>query len=468
MDSLRAVAIWMAALALAAPLPSEAAGQVTAAEARAIAAEAYTYGFPLVDNYRIMYDYWVDKGAREYKGAINTVQSSATVYGPEDKAIQTPNSDTPYSYSWLDLRAEPIVLTLPAIEKGRYYSAQLIDGYTYNFAYLGTRSTGNSGGAFAIAGPGWKGQTPKGVKRLIRADTNFVFVLYRTQLLKPDDLENVQRIQAGYQAQPLSAFLGRPAPKSAAPMDFPKPLTAEAQKSSLDFFKTLNFALGMSPSLAEEQKLMARFARIDVGPGKAFSPEKFSPEVRTAMQEGIADAWKGFAALQKQVDTGKVASGDLFGTRPYLGSNYLYRFGGAVLGIYGNSRQEAIYPAYFVDATGEPLDASKSNYVLRFGRDQLPPVDAFWSLTMYGLPGRLLVANPVNRYLVNSPMLPSLKRDADGAITLYLQSTSPGADKDSNWLPTPHGPFFTLLRLYLPQQAATDGIWKQPPLRKAP
>ena len=135
----------------------------------------------------------MDKGAQECKGPVNTIQNSATVYGPQDKAIQTPNSDTPYSYAWLDLRAEPVVLTLPPIEKGRYYSVQLIDSYTYNFDYLGTRTTGNEGGSFAVAGPGWKGEAPPGIKRVLRADTDFVFALYRTQLLNPADIGNVRK-----------------------------------------------------------------------------------------------------------------------------------------------------------------------------------------------------------------------------------------------------------------------------------
>jgi hypothetical protein len=443
-----------------------ASGKPTPAETRAIAAEAYTYGFPLVDNYRIMYDYWVDEGAREYKGPINTIQNSATVYGPQDKAIQTPNSDTPYSYAWLDLRTEPMVLTLPPIEKARYYSVQLIDTYTHNFDYLGTRTSGNDGGSFLIAGPGWKGEAPNGIKRVLRADTQFVFALYRTQLLNPADIDNVRKIQAGYKAQPLSAFLGQPAPKSAPAIDYVKPLTPDQQKSSLDVFRILNFVLTFCPPLPDEQKLLARFARIGVAAGETFAPESLSPEMKQALEDGIADAWADFAGLQKQADAGKVTSGDLFGTRQYLHNNYLYRLAGAVLGIYGNSKEEAMYPTYFVDADGKPLDASKSSYTLHLAKDQMPPADAFWSLTMYRLPERLLVANTLNRYLINSPMLPELKRDADGGITLYVRSTSPGKDKESNWLPAPEGPFFAVMRLYMPGKAALDGTWKNPPMQR--
>ena len=159
---------------------------------------------------------------------------------------------------------------------------------------------------------------------------------------------------------------------------------------------------------------------------------------------------------------------DLFGTRESLKNNYLYRLAAAKLGIYGNSKDEAIYPSYQVDASGQPLDASKHRYTVRFAPGQLPPVRAFWSLTMYELPASLLVENPLNRYLINSQMVPQLKRDADGGITLYLQHASPGKDKEPNWLPAPNGPFMAALRLYWPEQAALNGTWQRPPLETLP
>ena len=186
------------------------AAEVTPAEGRAIAKEAYIYGFPLVDNYRIQYSYFVDRKNPEYKAPWNQIRNIPRVFTPDDKAIQTPNSDTPYSFVGMDLRAEPMVLTVPAIDKGRYFSVQLIDAYTHNFDYIGSRATGNDGGSFLIAGPGWKGETPKGVKKVIRSETQFVLAGYRTQLFNPGDLDNVKKVQAGYKAQPLSAFLGQP------------------------------------------------------------------------------------------------------------------------------------------------------------------------------------------------------------------------------------------------------------------
>jgi hypothetical protein len=439
----------------------------SAAEARAIARQAYVYGFPMVDNYRIIYDYFVNAKSPEYKAPFNTIKSMARVYTPEDKAVQTPNSDTPYSMLGLDLRAEPMVLTVPAIEKGRYFSLQFVDAYTFNFDYVGSRTTGNGGGSFLVVGPGWKGETPKGIARVLRSETDFALVIYRTQLFNPGDLENVEKIQADYKAQPLSAFLRKIAPQPAAAVSFIQPLSPADQKTSLEFFNILNFVIQFCPADPSEKELMARFAEIGIGMRKKFDAARLSPELKKAFADGMADAWKKLDDFQKtSIDTGKVTSGDLFGSRVFLKNNYLYRFAGAVLGIYGNSKQEAMYPIYKVDAEGRDLDASGNSYTLRFAPDRLPPVNAFWSLTMYELPSSLLVANPLNRYLINSPMLSGLKRDADGSLTIYIQHESPGQDRESNWLPAPNGAFMAVLRLYWPKKEALDGGWKAPPLQR--
>lgn len=445
---------------------ADAQAGVSPEEARAIAKEAYIYGFPIVDNYRIQHAYWVDKATPEYKGPWNQTWNSARVYTPADTAIQTPNSDTPYSFVGADLRSEPLVLTVPAMEKERYFSVQLIDYYTFNFDYIGTRTSGNGGGSFLLAGPGWKGDTPKGIKKVFRCETELAFPTYRTQLFDPSDIENVRKVQAGYKVQPLSAFLGQPAPKAAPAIDFIKPLTPAEEKTSPQFFNILNFVLQFCPTVPSEKALMARFAKIGVGAGKTFDASKLSPEMKTAIEQGMADAWAALAGLKKDVEEGKVSSGDVFGTRQFLKGNYLYRMGAAALGIYGNSKQEAMYPTYYVDAAKQKLSGA-SRYTLRFAPGQLPPVNAFWSLTMYDEPQSLLVANPLNRYLINSPMLPQLKRDADGGLTLIIQNESPGKDKEANWLPAAKGPFSMIMRLYWPKEAATDGKWKQPPLQRA-
>jgi hypothetical protein len=247
-----------------------------------------------------------------------------------------------------------------------------------------------------------------------------------------------------------------------------KPLSVADQKTSLEFFNLLSFVLQFCPTVPSEQDLMARFAQIGVGAGKKIDVATLSPEMQQALADGIADAWKELERLEKtDIAGGRVTSGDLFGTREYLKNNYLYRFAGAVIGIYGNSTHEALYPLYRVDAERQPLDASKHRYTLRFEPGQFPPTNAFWSVTLYDLPASLLVANPLNRYLINSPMLPDLKRDADGGVTIYVRQDSPGKDKESNWLPAPNGPFWLAMRIYWPKPEALDGTWKQPPLRRA-
>ena len=441
------------------------AADITPAEARAIAKEAYIYGFPMVDSYRIQYSYFVDRQNPEFKAPWNQLHNIPRVYTPADTAIQTPNSDTPYSMIGMDLRAEPIVLTVPAIEKERYYSIQLIDAYTFNFDYIGSRATGNEAGSFVIAGPTWKGETPEGVKKVLRSETEVVLGFYRTQLFNPADLDNVKKVQAGYKAQPLSAFLGTAAPKAAPVIDFIKPLTPAEEKTSPEFFNILNFILQFCPTNPSETELMARFAKIGVGAEKTFDASKLSPEMKTAIEQGVGDAWAAFGGLQKELAAGKLTSGNVFGTREYLKNNYLYRMAAAVLGIYGNSKQEAMYPYYAVDEAKQKLEGA-NRYTLRFAPGQLPPVHAFWSLTMYELPQSLLVANPLNRYLLNSPMLPQFKRDADGGLTLLVQNESPGKDKEANWLPAPKGPFMMAMRLYWPKDEAVEGKWIAPKLKK--
>jgi hypothetical protein len=446
---------------ISAPATAE---ELAPAEARAIAKEATIYGFPLVDNYRVQYSYFVDRGGDQFKAPWNTLSNVARVFTPADTAIQTPNSDTPYSSLGADLRAEPLVLSVPAIGKDRYYSLQFVDMYTFNFAYVGSRATGDDAGNFLLAGPNWHGETPPGIKAVIRSETEFAFVLYRTQLFGPDDIDNVKKIQAGYKVEPLSQFLGKPAPPAAPAIDFIKPLSPEAERTSPEFFSILNFVLGFCPPNPAEAEIMARFARLGIGPHGTFDAKALSPEMLKAVEDGMADAWAEFKTYKEtQLDTGKRTSADAFGTREFLNGDTLARFSGAVLGIYGNSKDEAIYPLYFVDSARKPLSGANA-YELRFAPGDLPPVNAFWSLTLYELPSSLLSANPLNRYLINSAMLPSLKRDDDGGVTLAIQHADPGAGEQANWLPAPTGPFFVVMRLYWPKADALDGRWKAPPL----
>jgi len=438
---------------------------VTPEEARAIAREAYIYSFPLVETYKTLYQQAIDQTSPEYKAPLNQLGHARSVATPDDKFVVTPNSDTPYSFAWLDLRAEPVVITMPKIGPDRYYTVQLIDLYTHNFGYLGTRSFGNEGGDFLIAGPGWRGERPAGIMAVIPCETQILYALFRTQLFNPVDLKNVHQIQDTYQVRPLSLYLGNPAPHSAPAVDWP--LLADGMSESVQVFGYLNFLLQFCPTHPSEKEMMARFAKLGIGAGKPFHDEGLAPEIKKAIEAGIAAVWQeDFAGFMKRVNAGEVTSGDIFGTREFLKNNYLYRFAGAKLGLYGNSREEALYPPYFVDAPGDKLDGAKYAYVLRFETGQLPPAGAFWSFTMYDGPTQFLVANPLNRYLLNSTMLASFQYGADGSLTFYVQKDSPGADRESNWLPAPDGPFYCIMRLYIPKPAVFNGQWQQPPLQR--
>jgi hypothetical protein len=439
-------------------------GGLTASEARAIAKDAYIYGFPMAANYNTMYKQAIDTGSSDYRGGFNTIKSSKSVATPDDKFVVTPNSDTPYSYLWMDLRAEPIVVTMPKIEPNRYYTGQLIDLYTYNFAYLGTRAYGKDGGTFLIAGPGWNGEKPAGVKDVIRSETQLAYLLFRTQLFNMADLPKVNKIQSGYTAQPLSTFLKQPAPAAPPAINWPKPADISAPPSP-DIFPTINFLFQFCPPNPSESALLARFAKLNIGPGQTFDINKFSPEIQQAINDGVKDSNADLATVMKQINDPQALPLVAFGTRDILKDNYLNRYAGAKLGLYGNTMQEAIYFGYFVDANNRPLDASKSNYELHFDKGKLPPARAFWSLTMYDGKTQLLVANPLNRYLLNSTTLKSYKYGPDGSLTLYISHDDPGPAKQPNWLPAPDGPFYAVLRVYLPGDDVVNGTWKRPQLQ---
>lgn len=332
-------ALLMALLAFGGHTELTIAAALTTDEARAIAKEAYVYGFPLVDHYRVQYTYFQDRQHAEFKAPWNTLHNTARIYTPDDKAYPTPNADTPYSQLGADLRTEPLVLTLPAVEQGRYYSAQFVDAYTFNFGYVGSRTTGNGGGVYLLAGPDWKGSVPKGIDAVFRSETQFAFVFYRTQLFGPDDLENVKQVQAGYKVQPLSTYLGQPAPAAAPAIDFLKPLSADQERSSLAFFNQLNFVLRFCPTHPSERAMLERFARLGIGPGLKFDEHKLPADIRASIRAGIQDAWHDFDALGQQVARGEVSTTRFLGSRAFLGDNYLYRMRATVTGLYGNDRR---------------------------------------------------------------------------------------------------------------------------------
>jgi hypothetical protein len=464
-----------AALAAVLALSTARGADVTPAETKAIAEEAFIYGFPLVMNYGVMNEYFIDKSSGQYKCGFNELYNTARVYTPKDTAVVTPNSDTPYSFFCADLRAEPVVITVPEIEKKRYYSIQLVDMYTFNYGYIGSRTTGNNAGKFMITGPGWKGETPAGIKKVFPCETDFTFGIFRTQLFNPADIDNVKKVQAGYKVQTLSDFLKKPSPPAAPQIDWPK---LDKKRAETDPFAYLNFLLQLCPPVgpaAVEKPMRENFAKIGIEAGKPFPATGLTTEQKEAIEAGMK---AGFEKISERTEViGKNVNGWLIGSatgnRAFYKGDWTLRAAAAKVGIYGNDAVEATYPLTKHDSSGQPLDGSKHNYTVTFPKDGLPPVNAFWSVTMYDGKTQLLIENPINRYLINSPMLPNMKKNANGSLTLYIQKGSPGAEKESNWLPAPNGPIYLAMRLYWPKTEPPsilppgEGTWKPPGIVQA-
>ncbi len=440
-------------------------------EVKAIAEEGFIYGLPLVMNYAVMHDFFIDSTSKEFKAPFNKILNERRVFTDKDTTVITPNSDTPYSSIGFDLRAEPIVISVPAVGEPRYYSVQLCDSNTFVFGYIGTRSTGRDAGDYLIAGPDWKGEVPAGIKKVFRCDSRYAMAIFRTQLFHPDDLPDVGKIQDAYQARTLSAYTKQPAPPAAPAIAFPK-IDKELVKTN--FFEYLDLALGFSPPGPEEKEIRAKLARIGVGAGKTFAFKDLSAEHKAAvllgMKAGEKKVEEKAANLGKDINGWRV--GASFGDRSFYKGDWLLRAAAAKAGIYGNAAEEAMYPMTRTTADGETLDASKHNYTITFPAGQLPPVNAFWSVTMYDGKSQLLIKNPLDRFLINSPMLPNMKKNDDGSLTLYLQKDNPGPDKESNWLPAPDGPMFLAMRLYWPKTESPSilppgaGDWAPPAVKR--
>ena len=442
----------------------------TTSEIKTISEKAIIYGLPMVMMYSIMNKYAINKDSGQFKAPFNTIKNEPKVYTPADTAIVTPNSDTPYSWLWLDLRTEPVVLCVPEVEKDRYYSVMLTSQYTFNFGYIGSRATGNGAGCYAVAGPTWKGATPKGVKKVFTSETEFALATYRTQLFNPADIDNVKAIQAKYKVQPLSAFLGRPTPPSAPSVNWPK-IDKVMEKS--DLFGYLAFLLQFTPPTgpaAVEVPLRKQFSRIGIVADKPFPTITLKEADKAAMAEAgkLAEA-----AIKAKIEKmGKLVNGWIvvtsgIGDRTLYNGDWTQRAAVAVAGILANDPAEAVYPITRQDGDGQPLDGSKANYTLTFPSGAFPPVNAFWSVTMYDGKTQLLIENPIDRYLINSPMLPDLKKNADGSLTLYIQKDEPSDPvQKSNWLPAPNGPIYLVMRLYWPKEAALNGTWLPPAIQR--
>jgi hypothetical protein len=438
-------------------------------EISARAEEAYLYGFPMMMGYRFLLGSFIAEGAPSFRTPINTLKSDARALDHRFKEVISPNADTPYTFAAVDLRAEPFVLSVPAVTD-RYYVMQLEDLLGFNEHYVGTRATGTSAGSYLLAGPGWQGQPPAGITDVLRFETDIVFVIGRTQLLGVDDVQQLVAVQDDYEVRSLSDFTGTAAPPAAPPVDWP----AWDDEASRDerFLSYVSFLLGFCQPIHEgDAALLDRMAGIGVRPGTAIDVGSLPSETRQAIRAGVESARAKMAAAidaQPSYPTGW-SNTDIFGDRAFFGGDYLKRAAGAQMGWGGNDRIEAFYPMQRRDADGDALDGSAHAYAMTWDVD--PPAQAFWSVTMYdtsydGAAG-YLVENPIDRYLINSTT-PGLVRGEDGSLTIAIQHERPGDDAAvANWLPAPAGPFYLVLRIYVPAPDALDGTWVPPAVTKA-
>ena len=309
-------------------------------KAKDIAEAGFIYGLPIVMGYGVMYEFAVDRNSSQFKAPFNQIANAANVFTYKDTAVVTPNSDTPYSVVWMDLRAEPLVLSVPPVDPKRYYSVMLCDGNTYNYGYIGTRATGSEAGDYMVVAPDWKGATPAGIKKVFRSSTQFSLAIYRTQLYNPDDLDNVKKVQAGYKVQTLSAYLKQPTRTAAGTIDFPK---IDKELAKTNFFDYLDFALQFAPAQENEKEIRAQLASIGVGPGKTFNfkdlPLEQKLEIGLGMKEGEKKVDEAVANAGKAINGWRVSS--LFGDSAFFNGDWLERAAGAKGGIYGNDAEEA-------------------------------------------------------------------------------------------------------------------------------
>ncbi|MEU3460722.1 DUF1254 domain-containing protein [Streptomyces sp. NPDC006733] len=426
-------------------------------DARTIAAEAWVWGYPLLENYRTMYPQAVDLDDPRSVGGFGRFRHYSQPFTPANTDVVTPNNDTPYSWGWLDLRAEPWVVSVPAVD--RYYVLPFHDLDTSYVGYIGARTTGQEAGHYLVAGPDFDGDVPENMAGVLRADTFLVGILGRTYLAGPEDVAALRDIQEQYRLQPLSAYLGRPAP--AAPEEPLWPVWREEALDSVEFFTLLDFLLRFFPVVEAERDLRGRLARLGVDGTGEFESSDLSPELRAAVEQGIADARAALAAAQHDA----VDSTGWFGTRAEHGDDYLTRAVGVSKGLYGLPAAEAWYAGWAQDDQGSrPPDASARDYVVHFPPGQLPPARFFWSATMYRLPERLLVANPIDRYSIGD-RTPGLVHDDDGGLTLHVRKDRPQDPKEAaNWLPAPDGPFTIAIRVYGPEPSVLDHSWSMPQL----
>ncbi|MEU2239992.1 DUF1254 domain-containing protein [Streptomyces sp. NPDC018338] len=431
--------------------------QPTPEEARRTAADAWIWGYPLLENYRTMYPQAIDADDPRYVGGFGRFRHYAEPFTAANTDVVTPNNDTPYSWAWLDLRAEPFVVSVPEID--RYYVLPFHDLDTSYVGYVGARTTGREAGDHLLAGPGWTGTVPEGITGVLRADTFLVGVLGRTYLSGPEDVPALRAIQERYLLRPLSTYEDTAAPH---PVDEPVwPVWREEDLGNVEFFTLLDFLLRFFPVLEEDRELRERLAALGVSGSGEFEPSALAPAVRTAVEQGIADA----RARLEDAERDAIDSRRWFGTRAEHGTDYLTRAVGVDKGLYGLPAAEAWYAGWAQDDRGNrPPNAAHHAYTVRFAPGRLPPARFFWSATMYRLPERLLVDNEIDRYSIGD-RTPGLVHDDDGGLTLYVRKDRPADPKQAaNWLPAPDGPFTVAIRVYGPDPSVLDGGWRLPPL----
>lgn len=431
-------------------------------EASSLAKDAYIFAYPMLENYRTMYVEAVSPGN------FNTFKHVKTLFGPESKTVVRPNNDTIYSTAWLDLKTEPIVITLPEIPD-RYFSLQLVDMYTHNFAYAGTRTTGSGSVKVMVACPYWEGEIPSGIDYVFYSEGNYVYCVVRMAINseKPGDLQRVFEIQHQCSLQTLSKYTGTLSPEPIQTQNFPS--FDQTIADSVGFIRYFNFLLGQLRIHPSETALIQSFSKIGVGPDKSFDEAELSEPVREAIKSALVEARQEIfhpGTAMGSITNGWSLPGRIFGNRDRMQGRYLIRAAAAHLGLYGNDLEEAYYPSCFFDSDGEILDASKYNYYISFSKEQLPPVDpkGFWSITMYD-ENQFMVENALNRYSIGDRS--DLTYNEDGSLILYLQNESPGQSKESNWLPAPDGKFTMTMRIYIPLQEGLDPLYCPPVVRKA-
>ena len=452
-------------VAISSPVLAADAPRMSPEAAHALAVNAYLYFYPLITmdiTRRVSTN--VEPGKKPGGGPMNMFSNIPT-YPPADfKDVVRPNFDTLYSIAWLDLTKEPMVVSAPDTN-GRYYLLPMLDMWTDVFASPGWRTTGTQAANFLVTPPGSSGEIPSGVTR-IDAPTPYVWIIGRTKTDGPADYDAVHKIQAGYKVTPLSEWGKTPTPPKFAfdpSVDMNTPPKTQVDTMPADkFFAYAAELMNVVPPHLTDQPIIAQLKRVGFEPGKSFDLDKADPAIRDAFSSAPQDArrlmaWK--VPTMARIANGWSMNTDTMGV---YGNYYLKRAIVSQFGLGANVPEDAIYPLNLFDEAGKPLDGA-NKYMLHFEKGETPPVDAFWSVTLYDADG-YQVANALNRFALSSWM--PLKTNADGSLDLYFQNESPGADKETNWLPAPKGPFNLTMRLYAPKTSALVGKWNPPPVVK--